>query len=176
MIFERNTVEFVTVAAEYCAFIERSEGMKRMELIDTLLKVLPLMYIKASMLPECEAMGEDDLETFVTEEDYEVIRLNLQEILADCDDYLDVFVEDMKYSDTPIRRSIAEDLSDIYQAVKDFVCQFRSGLNETMHDALVIVREHFMEYWGQTLVNTMRALHEVRYSGRDDEGEEEFDD
>ena len=45
-----------------------------------------------------------------------------------------------------------------------------------MHDALVIVREHFMEYWGQTLVNTMRALHEVRYSGRDDEGEEEFDD
>ena len=176
VIFERNTVEFVTVAAEYCAFIERSEGMKRKELADTLLKVLPLLYIKASMLSECETMGEDGLETFVTEEDYEVIRLNLQELMADCDDYLDVFVEDMKYSDTPIRKSIAEDLADIYQAVKDFVCQFRSGLNETMHDALVAVREHFMEYWGQTLVNTMRALHEVRYSGRDDEGEEEFDD
>ncbi len=127
------------------------------------------------MLPECEVMGEDGLESFVTENDYEVIRLNLQELMADRDDYLDVFVEDMKYSDTPIRKSIAEDLSDIYQVVKDFVCQFRSGLNETMHDALVQCREHFIGYWGQTLVNTMRALHEVRYSTTDNE-EDDFDD
>lgn len=177
VIFERNTVEFVTVAAEYCAFIERSEGMKRVELVDTLLKVLPLLYIKASMLPECEVMGEDGLETFVTEEDYEVIRINLQEMMADRDDYLDVFVEDMKYSDTPIRKSVAEDLADVYQAVKDFVCQFQSGLNETMHDALATVREHFAEYWGQTVVNTMRALHEVKYGAHDDEEEEEeYDD
>lgn len=175
VIFERNSVEFVTVAAEYCAFIERSEGQKRAEFVDTLLKILPLLYIKASMLPECEVMGEDGLESFVTEDDYEVIRLNLQELLGDRDDYLDVFVEDMKYSDTPIRKSIAEDLSDIYQVVKDFVCQFRSGLNETMHDALAQCREHFINYWGQTLVNTMRALHEVMYSATDN-GEDEFDD
>ena len=169
VIFERNTVEFVTVAAEFCAFIERSEGQKRAEFVDTLLKILPLLYIKASMLPECEVMGEDGLEAFVTEDDYEVIRINLQELLADRDDYLDVFVEEMKYSDTPIRKSIAEDLADIYQVVKDFVCQFRSGLNETMHDALAQCREHFAGYWGQTLVNTMRALHEVKYSGDEDE-------
>ena len=174
VIYERNAVEFVTVAAEYCAFIERSEGQKRTEFVDTLLKILPLLYIKASMIPECEVMSEDGLESFVTEDDYEVIRLNLQELLADRDDYLDVFVEDMKYSDTPIRKSIAEDLSDIYQVVKDFVCQFRSGLNETMHDALAQCREHFIDYWGQTLVNTMRALHEVKYNHTDEE--EEYDD
>ena len=121
------------------------------------------------MLPECEVMGEDGLEAFVTEDDYEVIRINLQEVMADRDDYLDVFVEEMKYSDTPIRKSIAEDLADIYQVVKDFVCQFQSGLNETMHDALAQCREHFMEYWGQTLVNTMRALHEVKYSKNEDD-------
>ena len=177
VIFERNTVEFVTVAAEYCAFIERSEGQQRTEFVDTLLKILPLLYIKAAMLPECEMMSDEGLETFVTEDDYEVIRINLQELLADLDDYLDVFVEEMKYSDTPIRKSIAEDLSDIYQVVKDFVCQFRSGLNETMHDALAQCRELFMEYWGQTLVNTMRALHEVRYSKSDDDtDEEQYDD
>lgn len=176
LIFERNSVEFVTVAAEYCAFIERSEGKNRKEFVDTLLKILPLLYIKASMLPECEVLGEDNLETFVTEDEYEVVRINLQELLADRDDYLDVFVEDMKYSDTPIRKSIAEDLSDIYQVVKDFICQFRSGLNETMHDALAQCREHFISYWGQTLVNTMRALHEVKYSHTDNDEEEEFDD
>lgn len=175
VIFERNSVEFVTVAAEYCAFIERSEGQKRSEFVDTLLKILPLLYIKASMLPECEVIGEDNLERFVTEEDYEVIRINLQELMTDSDDYLDVFLEDMKYSDTPIRKSIAEDLSDIYQVIKDFVCQFQSGLNETMHDALAQCREHFTTYWGQTLVNTMRALHEVKYNSPEND-EEEFDD
>lgn len=125
------------------------------------------------MIPECEVIGEDGLEAFVTEDEYEVIRLNLQELMADRDDYLDVFVEDMRYSDTPIRKSIAEDLTDIYQVVKDFVCQFRSGLNETMHDALAQCREHFINYWGQTLVNTMRALHEVKYNCTE---EEELDD
>lgn len=176
VIFERNTVEFVTVAAEYCAFIERCEGQKRSEFVDTLLKILPLLYIKASMMPECEVMGDDALEAFVNEEDYEVIRINMQELMADRDDYLDVFVEEMKYSDTPIRKSIAEDLADIYQVVKDFVCQFQSGLNETMHDALAQCREHFAGYWGQTLVNTMRALHEVKFSKSDNEDEEEYDD
>ncbi len=175
VIFERNSVEFVTVAAEFCAFIERSEGQKRSEFVDTLLKILPLLYIKASMLPECEVMGEDGLEAFVTEDDYEVIRINLQEVLADRDDYLDVFVEEMKYSDTPIRKSIAEDLADIYQVVKDFICQFRSGLNETMHDALAQCRDHFIGYWGQTLVNTMRALHEVKYSNVDEKENEDTD-
>ena len=66
-------------------------------------------------------------------------------------------------------------MADIYQVVKDFVCQFRSGLNETMHDALAQCREHFMGYWGQTLVNTMRALHEVKYNNND-EDEDAADD
>mgnify|MGYP003290174842 CR=1 FL=1 len=174
VIFSRNTVEFVTVAAEFCAYLERAESLRRKDFVDTILKILPLLYIKASMLPECEMMSDNEPETFVTEDDYEVIRLNLQELMADRDDYLDVFVEDMKYSDTPIRKSIAEDLTDIYQVVKDFVCQFRSGLNETMHDALAQCREHFIGYWGQTLVNTMRALHEVKYNSTEEE--EEIDD
>ena len=49
VIFERNTVEFVTVAAEYCAFIERSEGQERAEFVDTLLKILPLLSLRFSL-------------------------------------------------------------------------------------------------------------------------------
>jgi hypothetical protein len=46
-----------------------------------------------------------------------------------------------------------------------------------MHDALAQCREHFMGYWGQTLVNTMRALHEVKFSNIDEEtdGNEDTD-
>jgi hypothetical protein len=173
IVFSRNTVEFVTVAAEYCAYVERCNEHSRKEFVDTLLKLLPLLYLKAQMLPEAERVSDEGLEDFVTEDSYEVLRMNLYDLLADKDSYLDVFVSEMKYSDTPVTKSISEDLADIYQDVKNFVCLFKLGINETMHDAIVECSEHFAEYWGQTLVNTLRALHEVRYNTLDQEEEEE---
>lgn len=174
IIFERNVVEFVTVAAEFCRYLEQAENMRRADFVDTVLKLLPLLYLKAEMLPECEQIGDTAPENYVTEEIYEIMRLNLAGILTDRDDYLDVFVSDMKYSDQPVTRYISEDLADIYQDVKDFVFVFRLGLNETMHDALAICQENFRLYWGQKLVNTLRALHEVKYaSGTDNEEEDE---
>lgn len=171
VIFDRNVVEFVTVAAEFCKFLEQAEAMKRSTFVDTSLKILPLLYLKAVMLPEIEMIGEQEPETYVTEETYEVLRINLAGILAEKDDYLDVFIQDMVYSDQPIKKNISEDLADIYQAVKDFIFVFQLGLNETMHDSLAICREQFKEYWGQTLVNTLRALHDVMYNQADEEEE-----
>ena len=164
VIFDRNVIEFVTVAAEFCKYMEQAEGTRRPTFVDTTLKILPLLYLKATLLPTCETMGEDLPEHYVTEETYEVLRMTLAGILGEKDDYLDVFVEDMKYSDQPITRYISEDLADIYQDIKDFIFVFQLGLNETMHDALAICQENFRLYWGQKLVNTLRALHEARYA------------
>ena len=140
-IFDKNVIEFVTVAAEFCAFLERAERMKRSTFVDTSLKILPLLYLKASMLPKCETIGDEALETYVTEEIYEILRINLSGLMADKDDYLDVFVQDMVYSDQPIKKSISEDLADIYQDIKDFIFVFQLGLNETMNDSLAICQE-----------------------------------
>ena len=175
IIFDRNVIEFVTVAAEFCKYMEQAEGIRRAAFVDTTLKILPLLYLKATLLPPCETMGDDLPEHYVTEETYEVLRMNLAGILGEKDDYLDVFVEDMKYSDQPITRYISEDLADIYQDIKDFIFVFQLGLNETMHDALAICQENFRLYWGQKLVNTLRALHEARYAQGEDEDEEEED-
>lgn len=172
VIFDRNVIEFVTVAAEFCKYMEQAEDTRRPTFVDTTLKILPLLYLKATLLPTCETMGEDLPEHYVTEETYEVLRMTLAGILGEKDDYLDVFVEDMKYSDQPITRYISEDLADIYQDIKDFIFVFQLGLNETMHDALAICQENFRLYWGQKLVNTLRALHEARYA----QGESEEDE
>ncbi|MDR0973131.1 MAG: DUF5063 domain-containing protein [Prevotellaceae bacterium] len=165
-IFERNVIEFVTVATEYCAFLEKAEGMPRTAFVDTLLKLLPLLYLKAAMLPEVEQLEDEAPETYVTEDIYEVLRISLADVLAETDDYLDVFLADMQYSDTPIKQNISEGLADIYQDLKDFTFVFRLGLNETMNDALYLCKENFGALWGQKLVNTMRALHEIKYANR----------
>ena len=172
-IFDKNVIEFVTVAAEFCAFLERAESMKLSTFVDTSLKILPLLYLKASMLPKCETIGDEAPETYVTEEVYEILRINLAGLMGDKDDYLDVFVQDMVYSDQPIKKSISEDLADIYQDIKDFIFVFQLGLNETMNDSLAICQENFGMLWGQKLVNTLRALHDVKYNLQDNEEEEE---
>ena len=126
------------------------------------------------MLPPCESIGMTEPETFVNESDYEVVRLSVAGVMGERDDYLDVFLDDMRYSDTPIRKTISEDLADIYQDVKNFVSVYRLGFDETMNDALAICEENFALYWGQTLVNTMRALHEVKYAPADEDEAEEL--
>ena len=64
VIFDKNSIEFVTVAAEYCGFIERARQLSRKDFVDTALKILPLLYLKASLIPECEQLGEGDLEIY----------------------------------------------------------------------------------------------------------------
>lgn len=172
IVFQRNTVEFVTVAAEFCAYLERANDCSRKDFVETLLKLLPLLYLKAQMLPDEERLGYDDLEDFVSEDSYEVLRITLADLFAEQDTYLDVFVEEMKYSDTPVTKNISEDLADIYQDIKNFVSLFRLGINETMHDAIIECNEHFRQYWGQRLVNTLRALHEIAYNTNPDEESE----
>ena len=161
--FDKNTVEFVTVAAEYCAVLEQIFDKEPKRVVDVLCKLLPLVYLKATMLPEAEPEGLY-LEESVTEADYEEIRTRMAQKLGEYDDYLEVFEEDMKYSDTPVRKCISEDLADIYQALRNFVQSYRSGLDEVMTEAVAVCSEGFRTYWGQTLANTLRAVHNVRYS------------
>ena len=168
-ILNPGVAEFATVAAEFCRFVEQAEGMSRKRFTDTMLKLLPLLYLKAAMLPPYEQTDDLSLETYVTEETYEVVRLNLADIMRDWDDYLDVFVADMAYSDQPIAQHISEGLADIYQDVKDFAFVCSLGIDATTADAVAICRDNFARYWGQTLTNVLRALHRVRYT----EGEEE---
>lgn len=182
IIFDKNVVEFVTVTAEYCGFLEKVSGRTRRKFVDTSLKLLPLLYLKASMLPQGEQIYDTDPETFVNEGDYEYIRAGVASILQDKDDYLDVFLEDMVYSDTPIHQNISENLADIYQVLKDFICVYQLGFAPAMNDALVVCENRFKEYWGQRLLNAMRALHDVKYNfNSEDEPEEDcaqelFDD
>lgn len=163
IIYDHNVTEFVTVTVEFCKFLEHIENTDRDIFVDTMLKILPLLYLKALLLPSCENTDYEDLETYVTEDIYEKLRWVIAKIMADKDDYMDVFVADMKYSDKPITRFISEDIADIYQDLKNFVFVFSLGNNETMYEALAMCEENFRFFWGQKLVNTQRALHEVKY-------------
>ena len=115
IVYSRNTVKFVTVAAEFCAYLEQSEGRKCRDFTDTVLKLLPLLYLKAALLEDIEGAEDFLPEAFVSEQDYEFVRLTLSSLLDGKDDYLDFCNEGVKFSDEPAVKTISEDLADIYQ-------------------------------------------------------------
>ena len=136
VVFSQNSIEFVTVAAEFCAFMERANDCSKVDFVDKILKILPLLYVKVSLLPACERIGFEEPEYIVNEDDYEYIRRTIRHKMGAQDDYLEVFVPDMVYSEEPLTKNISEDLADIYQDVKDFIGVFRMGNQGTFRGIL----------------------------------------
>lgn len=171
IVYSKETVEFVTVAVQYCGYLENLEEEDNKKPTDWLSKILPLLYLKASLLPDTEPLDDSDQEITVTEDIYNYIFSKLFNIYNKDDAYLEVFLQDMKYSDTPIGASISEDLTDIYQDLKNFITVYERGITENMNDALFVCNENFKSYWGQKLVNVLRALHALKYTVAEEETE-----
>lgn len=165
-IYEHNTLEFVTVALEYCTFVETAGDTTLLDFVDKATKLLPLLYLKAALLPEVEEneeVEEEDQEQAVTEDMYESVRNRIAGIVGEKDTYLETFHPDMQYSDTPIAAFISENLADVYQDTGNFISLFRQGNEEVMLEAIALCRTNFRLFWGQQLLNGLKALHAVRY-------------
>ena len=166
-IYAHDTLEFVTVAAEYCALLERTtdNGQQTTEsLVGTLLKLLPLLYMKVQLLPEVDTDGAFVPGDQVTEEDYNYVRAGVYSLLHKHDEYeMLVWDEDMQTEESRWC-SVSEGLADIYQALRNFVAVYQQRVEPCMLDALWQLREDFELYWGQTLLDTLRQLHRIRYS------------
>lgn len=165
-IYSPKTLEFITVASEYCKALEHCREFEQHEFIDVMRNLLPMVYLKVSLIGKIEE-ADGYNEPKVTEDDYNYVRSGVAAVLAEKDDYLDVFVEDFKYSEQPILCTISENLADVYQVLRNLLEVFRSNYEDAMQVALYDTVEDFKLYWGQTLLNALKALHDARFSVKD---------
>ena len=166
-VYSRNIIEFVAVANEFCKYSEHASELKGDELLKIFQRILPLMYLKASLLPQFDPFFEDGNEKFVTESDWLRVHDNFREKFGTADDYLEVFDDKMSDSEGPVTSSISENMADIYQDIKDFLLLYQTGTTEVMNDAVWECRLNYETFWGQKLVNSMRAIHKFIYSGEE---------
>lgn len=164
IVYSKKVIEFVTVAAETCLFLEHATELTSVDFVQKAVKILPLLYLDASLLEIPELVDEDSTERFVGEEDYQFVREQVEQLLGSDDSYLEVFHPDMALSDTPIAAFVSENLADIYQELKDFAANYQLGDVDIMNDALVACLDAFGAHWGQKLLNALRALHALRFS------------
>jgi hypothetical protein len=164
IVYSKNVIEFVTVAAETCLFLEHTGEFSLTDFIQKSIKILPLLYLKTSLLEIPEPVFDEVPERFVNEEDYQFVREQVELMLGVDDSFLEVFHPDMAISDTPIVAFISENLADIYQELKDFAANYQLADTDIMNDALAACLEAFGEHWGQKLLNSLRALHALRFN------------
>lgn len=173
-IYDKNTLEFVTVAIEFSAFVETAKQHNLQLFIDKSIKLFPLLYLKGALLPDIEEV-DDYLEKYVDENTYELVRSTIADLLGEKDVYLDTFHKDMKYSDTPIAAFISENIADVFQDITDFIFLFRQGNEASMMGALAQCKAHF-GYWGQQLLNALKAMHAIQFDEDDPIEEQEIDE
>jgi hypothetical protein len=148
-------LEFVSVSKELVALIESASGMSARDFVLKSRQMLPMLYLKASMLPKLESETEGELEQYVTPEHYEFVKLSLKEKLGDYDATIHLEDNFLMNTEDYLHVELSELFADIYQDVGNFMAQYRDGDESVRNDAVWECQYNFEQYWGlRTLVLT----------------------
>ncbi len=172
VIYSRQVVEFAASANEYCKYLESTQDISGIEIMKVMQRLLPFIYLRASLLPLLEPVLEETNEKTVNEFDWTRMHDSLLSKMGNNDPF-PVIVSAGDPSDGLYTGSIAENLTDVYQDLKDFIVSYKSGNEGVMNDAVWEVLMNFEEFWGKKLLNVLSAIHSVLYSEAGDADENE---
>ena len=149
-VLNNNSLAFIGLCNEYCQTLESARETECDDFIAAMLRLLPRIYITASDL-KIDDLGLEEpyIDGRLDEDYYDSIRRSIENLLGPDDTYLEVFEEDMKYSDTPIAASVSEGLADIFQVLYNFLEAIKDVPNELIDQALIAVKDDFQSYWSR---------------------------
>lgn len=157
-VFNRNVLEVLTISNELCLLIDNIEKYEKSEVLNILHRLLPLLYLKASLLKPIEASNPDSSERLVTEEQYELIYQSLKKLLGPND----IFYVIQK-KDSPVKASLAEYITDVYQDIKDFLMLYQKPSISAKENAINECISLFKKHWGPRLLTSLQTMHVLIY-------------
>jgi hypothetical protein len=146
LIYARDVLDFVTVSTEYCTMMDTLHTYSQEKFVQYALKLLPLLYLKAQLLPDLELDDREGIEKYVSEEEWNRVNFQVKKIM----DNLDNYTESAGRFEANETSSISENFADIYQDLRDFVYLYSTGVDEIMYDGLGEVKLTFKEILGAT--------------------------
>jgi hypothetical protein len=161
-VYSRKVLEMLTVANEYCLFMEKAEEYSMEELLNFLQKISPLIYLKSALLPDVEVADEDAVEHYVSEEQWETLFNQLFNKFGEKDQFYFVDHQEKSHND-PVKGSLAESYTDIYQDLKDFLLLYQNPLKSFKENAVRECRRLFETRYGYKLINAQSAIHCIQY-------------
>jgi len=160
IVRSRPVLEMITVANDFTGFIGKAEEYQRDQILIYLQRVLPLIYIKASLLPSIRVTDEEAIEHFVTEEQWENVFNAIRAILGTDDEFYFIDLQEHSHHDA-VRASIAEGVADLYQDLKDFILLYQKPIYTFQENAVNECRDLFYSRYGYQLVRIHTAIHHL---------------
>jgi hypothetical protein len=161
-VYSPLTLEFLGVAFKYCLYIEEVHKYTRSEIRDYLQKALPLLYVRGSVLPVLTDDDQPMNEKYVTEEHWQTVFNELRGKFGNQDEYW--FVENDNPHNDLVKGSLADNLADIYQDMKDFVILYQKPIRDAKEAAVWEIQQLFRSHWGFSVVNVLKVLHYQLFS------------
>jgi hypothetical protein len=158
----KQVVEMATVANEFCYFIENIEKKEKEIVLEFMQRILPLLHLKGSLLPNIEPEHPEANERFVTEEQWERVFNELRQVLGEDDEY---WIIDPQYmNDTePLKASLSENITDIYQDMKDFLLLLQKNTHAARENAVSECKILHANHWGYRVGNIFTRIHHLIY-------------
>jgi len=157
-VTSRRVLEMLTVANEFCLFLEKVEERSRDELIQFIQKICPLIYLKASLLPDVTVSDDEAVQHYVKEEQWEELFNLLRNKFGNNDEYYTIDHHEQSHHD-PIKASISENIADIYHDMKDFVLLYQNPPRQFRENAVMELKLLFGTRTGYRLVQVMQIIH-----------------
>lgn len=159
---KKQIVELLTVANEYCMFIEKAYDYSKEDILQYMHRMAPLLYLKGSLLPELQVENTEAYERYVTEEVWENIFNELRNKFGREDEFW--FIDETNFIDDEVTKgSMAEHLTDIYQDLKDFVFLYSKNTRDAILNAVVECRKLYHTNWGTKIVRLQKNIHYLLY-------------
>lgn len=164
-VYSKNVLEMLAVANEFCVFTEKVDERERFDVLSFYQKISPLLYIKGSLLLPIEQEFPEANERYVNEHHYEEVFNKLRACFGSDDEYYSF--DPIHFDPEEMRKSsLAENLSDVYQDLKDFVILYQKNSLASKECAVSECQILFETHWGIRLANATTAIHNILYADK----------
>jgi len=159
LIESKQLADMITVAFEFCTYIEQNNMLDKEEVLVYLGSVLPLLYLKGTLLPIPEQQYDYQAERFVTEELWENVYNAFQTLLGE-DNIYTIWNKELNEA---YEQSLSENIADLYQDTKDFILLYTNHSYHAKMSAVSMFAELFQTRWGHIIASMLGHIHYLIY-------------
>ena len=134
-VYSSEMVEFVTISNTFCQYLEQMSGEEGKVFIESAVKHLSDIYASVIKVNETEPVLDSAGESTVSEQEWSSVYQRIASQLGTHNDILRPAGEEEFDRSDLVTHTISEDMSDVYQELRDFTANYSMGLEELMNDA-----------------------------------------
>ncbi|OFX81543.1 MAG: hypothetical protein A2X12_06205 [Bacteroidetes bacterium GWE2_29_8] len=156
----KNVIDFFALVSEFCIYTNEVGNYSLNHILNFYQRILPMIYIKATFLPE---LNQEDVfaQTFMSDENFEEIMNEIRKKTNDVDFYY--ALENTLENEPGMVYSFAYDVALIYRYSKDFLNLFQQNLTTSKLSAIEYAKSTFISNWGKVLLRLQRNIHDNLY-------------